>query len=428
MTIYNIETEKALLCSILVEPKVIDDVIEYVDEPECFYDSLHQKVFKAILSLYEKSEAIDLVTVVNEVGERYAVVIAELMDTVATSVNAVSYAKQVKEQYVLRKLREACSSGLEMIKKQESPVDDIASAIDTNIMMAVKGLTSYDALPISELVYQRFCKYHEDVGNGYKYEGIPTGFIDLDRLIDGFGLSENIIIAARPSMGKTALALNIARNVAEREVPVMFFSLEMKKERLVDRLLCAEAGVSPKAYRYRLLRDSDTHRLSGAMESLAKLPIEIMDGSMNTSHIRAAISRAIKKNRKMLVFIDFLTLLTDYPNLKAHERYGSIAKKVQRMAIEFNIPIVMLAQLNRKVEERSDKRPILSDLRESGNLEEAADKVIFIYRDEYYTGENKGIAEIITAKNRDGETGTVELSWTPQLMQFRNMARKEYLA
>lgn len=424
----SLDAERALLCSVLVEPRVIDDVLEHVNEPEAFHSSIHRKIFKAILTLYERNEAIDLVTVVTEVGDQHAAQVADVVNAVATSANAVSYAKKIKERYILKNLQETCNAGLEMIKEQNKPVEEIISTIDVGIAKASSGLVLNTVSPISELVFDRFQKYHNDAGDGYKYEGVKTGYIDLDNLVEGFGLSENIIIAARPSMGKTALALNIARNVAGEGIPVVFFSLEMRKERIADRLLCAEAKISPKAYRYRVLRDSDVHRLSLAMEALSKLPLEIVDGSMSTPLIRSIISKRSKKKKKMVAFIDFLTLLTDHSEKSPHERYGTIAKKIQRTAIEFNIPIVTLAQLSRKVEDRTNKRPILSDLRESGNIEEAADKVIFIYRDEYYYGsnsENRGVAEIITAKNRDGETGTVELRWTPEIMQFQNISRRD---
>ncbi len=422
------DIEKALLCSILIEPKVIDEVWEHVSS-DMFRYPIYKKVFKAITALYERGEAVDLVTVATEVGDQYITQVADITNAVATSANAASYAKKVKERYILKNLQETCNMGLEMIRAQDIPADEIISTIDVGVAKASSALISSTISPIEELVYGRFQKYHNDVGDGYEYEGIKTGYIDLDNLIDGFGLSENVIIAARPSMGKTALALNMARKIAGEGVPVVFFSLEMKKERIVDRLLCAEAGISPKAYRHRLLRESDTSKLSLAMETLSKLPIDFVDGSINTPLIRSTISRRRGEGEKMVVFVDFLTLLSDYPEKAAHERYGDIVKRLQRIAIEFNIPIVTLAQLNRKVEDRTNKRPILSDLRESGNIEEAADKVIFIYRDEYYHGsnsDNRGVAEIITAKNRDGETGTVELRWTPQIMQFQNLAKGDY--
>jgi len=414
----KLEAEKALLCSILVDPKVLNEVVEHVNHPEMFHNPLCKKIFQAVLTLHDKNEAIDFVTVANEIGEQYAVEVAKLSDVIATSYNAVSYAVQVKEQYILRELQKACRSGLEMIEKREKPVEEIISTIETEINKASKGLVSNYVTPLGELVYQRFCKYYDTTEETI----IKTGFIDFDNLIDGFNAGENIIIGARPSMGKTAFALNIARNVAGKGIPVLFFSLEMGKERLTDRLFCMEANVRLKAFRRRMLGEEDQRKLSLAMESLSKLPIEIIDGSKNTSQIRSMISKYIKNNQKMIVFIDFLTLITDYPNLEDHRRYGAIAQNLQRMAIEFNIPIVTLAQLSRKVEERKDKRPVLSDLRESGKIEEAADKVIFLYREEYYTGENKGITEVITAKNRDGEIGTIELCWIPEVMQFKNIA------
>lgn len=419
---YNIETEKALLGAILIDDRQLDVVLEHINTPEAFYKELHQKIFSVILELKNKNQMPDLVTVADRFPEAVDY-IASLASSVVTSAHAENYARQIADRYLRRKLFRACQDGAKIATDEELTAIEAAAEIDSLILKAGKTNNIKNA-NLEILVMQRYNKYLEDVQKGTHFEGLQTGFKDLDNLIDGFGLGENIILAARPSMGKTALALNIALNVAGKGIPVMFFTLEQSKERLTDRLMAMKAGISAKRMRLRLLYEAEMERLETAYNELTELPIKIFEGSMNTSQIRSALAR---QKGKYLAVIDFLTLLTDLPTLTAHERYGTIAKKIQNMALEFNVPILTLAQLSRKVEERQNKRPILSDLRESGNIEEAADKVLFIYRDEYYNAntEKKGIAEIICAKNRDGEIGTEELVWRPEVLRFGNLSRRQ---
>ena len=420
---HNIETEKALIGSLLIDEKQFDLATEHITTPDAFHDGRNKQVFQAMLNIKNKNQTIDLVTVADELPDLMQY-IAELTNTTVTSSNAEQYAKQIQDKHLRRELYRACQEGVKLAQNG-SGAREVAAEIDSIFLKATSGLSTNKMMTASELAEARFRKYLEDYANEKYFYGLPTGFVDLDNLIDGLGCGENIILAARPSMGKTALALNIALNVAKKGKEVDFFSLEMSKERVMDRLLCMEAQVPAKRMRLRQLNDEQMAKLEKAYSVIYNLPIRIHDGSMNTTQIRSALARRAKPGESLAI-VDFLTLLTDLPTLSAHERYGSVAKNMQNMAIEFNIPVMTLAQLSRKVEERTNKRPIQSDLRESGNIEEAADKIIFIYRDEYYNPDSRdaGIAEVICEKNRDGETGVVKLTWRPEVLRFGNLARE----
>ena len=418
---HNIETEKALLGSLLIDEKQFNLVTEHITTPEAFHDQRNKQIFQAMLNIKNKNQVIDLVTVADELPDQMQY-IAELTNVTVTSSHAEDYARQIQDKHLRRELYRACQDGAKLA--QENGAKDAAAEIDSLFLKATSGLSTNKMMTAAELAEARFRRYIEDCANEKYFYGLPTGFADLDSLIDGLGCGENIILAARPSMGKTALGLNVAINVAKKGKEVDFFSLEMSKERVMDRLLCMEAQVPAKKMRLRQLNDEQMAKLEKAYSVVYNLPMRIHDGSMNTTQIRSALARRAKPGESLAI-VDFLTLLTDLPTLSAHERYGSIAKAMQNMAIEFNIPVMTLAQLSRKVEERTNKRPIQSDLRESGNIEEAADKVIFIYREEYYNpdSQNKGVAEIICEKNRDGETGVVKMTWRPEVLRFGNLAR-----
>ena len=419
---HNIETEKALLGCILIDDAQLDYITEHVSTPDAFHNELNQQIFQAMLNIRQQKQTVDIVTVADKLPD-HAAYIAELTNIAVTSVNAENYAKQVRDKHFRRELFRACQQGAkEAVSIEHESAEQAAAAIDSLLLKATGGITTNKMMTAAELAGLRFNKYLDDAGAGSHFYGIQTGYKDVDALIDGLGYGESIIIAARPSMGKTALALNITLYAAKQGHPVDFFSLEMSKERVMDRLLCMEAKISAKRMRLRTLKGEEIGELERAHEMIRELPIRIYDGTMNTAQIRSALARKATPGKSLAV-IDFLTLVNDLPTLSAHERYGTIAKQMQGMAMEFYIPVVTLAQLNRKVEERSNKRPINSDLRESGNIEEAADKVIFIYRDDYYNPESKdkGVAEIICAKNRDGETGYEKLAWLPEMLRFEDM-------
>jgi replicative DNA helicase len=423
----NEKLERAVLGAVIIDDRVFDMIAEYLTI-ESFYSTKNQQVFSAMLELKTQNETIDPVILMDKLGADYAEYIATLMDEVVTTANAGSHAKMLQQKHVMRELFRACQEGVNIASDDgKYTATEAISKIDTLILNAAKHITTSSITEIADIAEKRFSKYHSDEERGYSFEGYVSGYPDLDRLIDGFALGENTVIAARPSMGKTSLALNLALNVAKKQIPVLFFSLEQNEEGITDRLLCLDAQVNNKRYRRRTLKADEKDRLSKAYANLLKLPIKIVDGSTNTSQVRSFVAKELRKNKNLFVVSDYLTLFTDFPNLSAHERYGYIAKRMQDMAKEFRIPIVTLAQLNRQLEQRNNKRPILSDLRESGNIEEAADKVLFIYRDDYYNPntDKQNIAEIICAKYRDGETGVIELYWKPEHYQFLSLAREQ---
>jgi len=420
--IHSVDTEKALLGCILVDDGQFDAVLEYISTPGAFHNELHRQIFQVMLNMRQQKQTIDIVTVADRLPD-HAAYIAEMTNAVASTANVANYAAQLRDKFHRREIYRACQQGVNAaISMEHESAEQVAAAVDSLLLKATAGITTNRMMTALELSMLRIKKYMDDLEQGRHFYGIQTGYHDVDALIDGFGFGESIIIAARPSMGKTALALNIVLNAAKDGHPVDFFSLEMSKDRVMDRLLCMEGRVNAKRMRLRKLNTEETRRLEQASGVIAELPIRIYDGSMNTAQIRSALARRATPGESMAV-VDFLTLVSDLPTLSAHERYGTIAKQLQSMATEFYIPVVVLAQLNRKVEERKEKKPINSDLRESGNIEEAADKVIFIYRDDYYNPESKdkGVAEIICAKNRDGETGYERLTWRPEVLRFEDM-------
>jgi len=415
---HNLETERALLGAILTDELQLDVVLEHVSTPEAFYSEANQHVFKIMQELKAGHQTIDLVTVADKLPQA-AQYIAELTSAVVTSAHAEDYAKQVADKYLKRELFRACEEGKKIIMSDKE-ADEVVSEVDSLLGKVGRGI-SLKGAKLSELVVQRLDKYMDDETKGIHWEGIKTGFADVDDLIDGFALGENVILAARPSMGKTSLALNIALNAAKKGTHVNFFSMEMSKERITDRLLCMEGSINAKKMRVRKLSPEEVGRIQKAEKVLQALPITIYDGSMNTSKIRSVVARS---RGNSFAVIDYLTLLADHPNLSSNERYGTIAKTIQGIGADFKIPMLTLSQLNRKPEERTNKRPMLSDLRESGDIEAAADKVLFIYRDEYYNPDTKdrGVAEVICAKNRDGETGMEKLYWRPEILKFGDIS------
>ncbi len=423
----NEKLERAVLGAIIIDDKIFDTVAEYLTV-ESFYSSKNQQVFESMTKLKTQNRTIDPAILMNELGVEYAEYIALLMDEVIITAHAEAHAKILQQKHVMRELFRACQEGVGITSGDSKySVTEAISKIDTLILNATKHITTSSITKIADIAEKRFSKYHSDEERGYSFEGYASGYPDMDNLIDGFALGESTILAARPSMGKTSLALNLVVSVAKKQIPVLFFSLEQNKEGITDRLLCLEAQVNNKRYRRRKLQDAEKDRLSKAYSSLIQLPIKIVDGSINTSQVRSFVSKELRKSKDLFVVSDYLTLFTDSPSLSAHERYGYVAKRMQDMAKEFRVPFVTLAQLNRQLEQRNDKRPVLSDLRESGNIEEAADKVLFIYRDDYYNPDTnkKNVAEIICAKYRDGGTGIVELYWQPEHYKFSNLAREQ---
>ncbi len=435
----NIEAEEAILGAILVNPVCLTKVVETI-KPESFYKPAHRYVYEAMVQLFNANERIDIVTVsdVLSFNNKLEIVggrafINDLSYKTITTSNVEYYAKVVQEKAMKRALinagSEIVTSGYELTSIEESL--DYAERLIFDL--ASQKVTS-DLTHVKDLVL----KSYEKIEYRYKHKdeliGIDTGFYDLNAMTSGLQKSDLIILAARPSMGKTAFALNIAQNVALRaKKSVAIFSLEMSKDQLMQRMLCSEAELDTQRLRTGNMHQKDWDKLAIAMNSFAEAPIYIDDtAGCNLTDLRAKCRRLAMSEKELgLIVIDYLQLMEGSSKEDRMQQISTISRGLKTLARELNVPIIALSQLSRAVESRTDKRPMLSDLRESGAIEQDADIVMFIYRDEYYKSKsededemqkaaNKGEAEIIIAKQRNGPVGTVKLLFQGSITKFKN--------
>ena len=432
----SIEAEEAVLGAILVNPISLGKIVEFI-KPESFYKPSHKIIYEAILDLYKKNEPIDIVTVseylrnnedLDSAGGR--AYINDLALNVVTTANIEFYAKIIQEKEIKRALINAGSEIVSMSYENEETNTVLDNAQKLIFNIAAERETS-ELVPIQDLVVASYEQIEDRYNNKDDLVGVTTGFYDLNALTSGLQKSDLIILAARPSMGKTALALNLAQNVAlQGKKSVAIFSLEMPKQQLVKRMLCAEAEVDTQRITSGNMQPKDWEKLVDAMTRLSDARIYIDDSSSTTAtDIKAKCRRLMMEEKELgLVVVDYLQLMegggshTDDRN----QQISAISRSLKGLARELDVPIIALSQLSRGVESRNDKRPMLSDLRDSGAIEQDADIVMFIYRDEYYNKdevENKGKAEIIIAKHRNGPTGTVELLFQSNITKFKNKTK-----
>lgn len=435
----NIEAEEAVLGAILVNPTVITKVVEFLSA-ESFYKPAHRYVYDAMLQLFNQNERIDIVSVsdVLNLNSKLELIggrafINDLSYKTITTANIEYYAKIVQEKSVKRALinagSEIVSLGYDLdstdisLNTAEKLIFDIASKKATKDMSHVRDLvlTSYEKI---EYRYN-----HRD-----ELTGVPTGFYELDNMTSGLQRSDLIILAARPSMGKTAFALNIAQNVAIRaKIPIAIFSLEMSKEQLVQRMLCSEAEVDSQKIRTGNMQRKDWDKLANAMSDISEAPIYIDDsGGCTLTDVRAKCRRLKMEEKNLgLIVIDYLQLMEGSGKEERIQQISAISRGLKTLARELDVPVIALSQLSRAVEQRKDRRPMLSDLRESGAIEQDADIVMFIYRDDYYNREDgdddapkatgkEGKSDIIIAKQRNGPVGSVELLFQSNITKFKN--------
>jgi replicative DNA helicase len=437
----NIEAEESLISAILVDNNTLLDVIEIL-APEDFYRTAHQKIYAAITDLFNKAEPIDLVTLANKLKEKghleeigSASYLARLVDTVPLAVNAQHYAKIVHDKAALRRLIEKANAIVKRCFEERGNADDVIDFAESAIFEISEKKSQQAFYPLSKIILGNIETLEENQGNRSLVTGIPTGFSRLDNLTSGFQNSDLIILAARPSMGKTALALNIARNAAvDANIPVAVFSLEMSKEQLSLRMLCSEARIDSSRLRGGFFSMEDWHRLTDAAGILSESPIYIDDSaSLSAMDIRAKARRLKMEKNIGLVIIDYLQLMQGRAGAERRDiEISEISRSLKALAKELDLPVLALSQLNRMLEQRNDKRPRLSDLRESGALEQDADVVAFIYRDEVYNKEednpNKGVAEILLSKQRNGPTGDIYLTFLNSYTRFEDLASEEVMA
>lgn len=429
----NPEAELSLLGSILIDKDAIIKVADIVSG-EDFYVTKNGKIFDAILGLYERREPIDVVTLADALtktndlkplgGSGY---LTELANSVPSSAHAAHYAKIVADKATLRRLIEAANSINNLAYEETDVLDSVLDEAEQNLFSVSQKHLKQNFTPISEVLtesFERLDGLHKDKQT---LRGVPTGYKSLDNLLAGLQKSDLIILAARPSMGKTSLALNIAQHVATKEgIPVGIFSLEMSKEQLIDRLLSSEAGIDSWKLRTGNLEDRDFEKINKAMGVLADAPIYIDDSPMaNVMEMRTKARRLQSENDLGLIVIDYLQLMSGRNNGGDNrvQEISEISRGLKGLAREINVPVIALSQLSRSVEMRSPKIPQLSDLRESGSIEQDADVVMFIYREDCYEkeSERKNIADILIKKHRNGPTGDIELFFLPEQMLFKNL-------
>ncbi|ACB86456.1 replicative DNA helicase [Natranaerobius thermophilus] len=427
----NIEAEQSVLGAMLLDGEAISSVTEFL-RPGDFYKEAHEKIFRAVVSLAENNEPVDLVTLseqlrneglLEEVGG--ASYLADLANAVPTAAHVHYYAKIVEEKSLLRQLISASTKIVSMSYEDPDEVDKILDEAEKLIFEVSQKTTTQDFVPVKEILMETFDNIENLYHNQGNVTGLPTGFIDLDQRLSGFQPSDLIILAARPSMGKTTLALNMAQHVSIRESrPVAIFSLEMSKDQLVQRMLCAEANIDAHRLRTGDLTSEDWPKLTKAIGPISEAPIFIDDtASISVMEMRAKARRLKAEHGLEAIFIDYLQLMQGHQNPENRQQeISQISRSLKSLAKELNVPVIALSQLSRAVEQRQDKRPMLSDLLESGGIEANADVVLFIYRDGYYNSESEkpNIAEVIVAKQRNGPVGTVELFFKNDFNKFLN--------
>lgn len=437
----NVEAEESIISAILIDNNTLLDVIEIL-APEDFYRSAHQKIYGAIIDLFDKTEPIDLVTLANRLKEKgqleeigSASYLARLVDTVPLAVNAQHYAKIVHDKASLRRLIEKSNAIVKRCYEERGNADDVIDFAEAAVFEITENKSQQAFYPISKIILGNIETLEEKQGNRSLVTGVPTGFSHLDNLTSGLQNSDLIILAARPSMGKTALALNIARNAAvEANIPVAIFSLEMSKEQLSLRMLCSEARIDSSRLRSGFFSMEDWRRLTDAAGLLSESPIYIDDSASLTAMDIRAKARRLKMDKNIgLVIIDYLQLMQGRASAERRDlEISEISRALKALAKELSLPVLALSQLNRMLEQRTDKRPRLSDLRESGALEQDADVVAFIYRDEVYNREednpSRGVAEILLSKQRNGPTGDVYLAFLNSFTRFENLASDDAAA
>ncbi len=430
----DIEAEQSVLGSMIIDKDAITTAVEILTEND-FYRPDHQKIFKAIAELFFKGEPVDLITLKNKLeqegifeqvgGIKY---IGTLANSVPTSAHIKKYSKIVEEKSLLRKLIKFSQTLSSMSYEANDNVETIIEFAQKSIFDIMQNRHTEEFSHIKDVLPKTFEKIEQTYNNKGETIGLATGFLDLDMKTAGLQPSDLILIAARPSMGKTAFALNIAQYVSVRNnIPIAIFSLEMSKEQLVNRILSAEAHIDAQKLRTGDLDPEDWLNIVQSMGPLSSAPIYIDDTpSITVNEVRSKCRKLKLEKGLGLVIIDYLQLMSANPNTKGDNRQqeiSEISRSLKALAREIDAPVIALSQLSRACEARADHRPMLSDLRESGAIEQDADIVAFLYRDEYYNPdtEKKGVAEVIIAKQRNGPTGTIDLMWLGKYTKFSNI-------
>jgi len=434
----NLEAEQSVLGGILIENEAINRVMEILDADD-FYRDAHCKIFNALINLSERDEPADLITLTNELrkidqldsigGASY---LASLIDSVPTAANIEYYAKIVKEKSILRKLIQTSTEIITQSYEDRGDVEVFLDEAERAIFDISEKRVRPSFYSIRDVVKESFKTIERLFQKKELVTGVPSGFKELDRMTAGFQPSDLIIIAGRPSMGKTAFCLNVAQYAAiENKIPVAIFSLEMSKEQLVIRMLCSEAHVEGTRLRTGYLNESDWPKLTIAAGNLSEAPIYIDDSAaLSVLELRAK-ARRLKSERGLgMLIVDYLQLMKGRVRVESRQQeISEISRSLKALSKELNIPVIAVSQLSRKTEERTGNKPQLSDLRESGAIEQDADLILFIYRDEVYNrsedNPNRGKAEVIIGKQRNGPIGKIELAFLDKFTTFKDLYKGE---
>ncbi len=431
---YNLEAEQSVLGSVLIDPELLTEIMNKIKSPAVFYTSQHQEIFALMLKMFSESRPIDLVTFLDEAkradifdsDQNAKAYLLHLMELVPTTANLDYYCDIVVEKFYLRNLLSAATDIASSVRESDGTATQLLDSAEQKIYDIRQGRQSSDLKPISEViigVYDDIYKMHSK--HDTKYTGLPTGFTGLDTKISGLNKSDLILIAARPGMGKTSFALNIASNVGlKTDKDVAVFSLEMSNPQLVSRMLSSDAMIMSDKLRTGHLDAEEWSRLAVSSQKLSGTSIYLDD----TAGITVAQMKAKLRRLKNLglVIIDYLQLMSSGSRVENRvQEISQITRSLKVMAKELNVPVICLSQLSRAAEQRQGHRPMLSDLRESGSIEQDADIVLFLFREDYYKeGEeeaNKNLATCIIAKNRHGETADVQLGWQGEYTRFSNV-------
>lgn len=427
------EAEKAVLGALMIDKDAITKIADIIAEGD-FYLAAHNVIFGSMLRLYEHNDPIDVLSISNALEERNqidavggATYVASLVRGVTSASNVTYYAKIIQKKAVLRRLISAAATINELGYNESEDLEKILDDAEQTLFGISQKSLKQEFTPIKKILGEAFDRLDDLHKNKGVMRGVPTGFADLDDLLSGLQKSDLIILAARPSVGKTSLALDIARQVGTiAKVPVGIFSLEMSADQLVDRMIAAEANLDLWRLRTGNLKDSDFTQINETMGKLSEAPIFIDDtSSANIMEMRTMARRLQAEHSLGLIIIDYLQLMEGRGNENRVQEISEISRGLKTLAKELNIPIIALSQLSRAVESRPDQRPRLSDLRESGSIEQDADVVMFIYREDRVNPdtENKGVAEIIVAKHRNGPVGVKQLYFHEEAASYKNLEK-----
>jgi len=433
---HNVEAEESVLGAVMLSADAAAVALETL-QPEDFYRPAHQSVFEAILSLFDGNQAIDAITVSdwlrrNDNLERVGGIafLNHLMDAVPATSNVGYYVEIVDETASRRRLMKAGSTVGQLAMQSERPVDEVLDAAEATVFAVADRRVGEGLSRLGPLLQETLEKIEEIGTQGGDITGVPTGFNGIDKKLAGLQPANLVVVAARPSMGKSALALNIAQNVAETEKPVAFFTLEMSREEVVQRLLSSMASVDSNKLRTGQLGPEMWQKLARESSKLYKMPFFVDDSSdLTVTAIRAKCRRLKRKSDLGLVVVDYLQLMQGPTRSdNRQQEIAEISRSLKNLARELHVPVIAVSQLNRQLEQRENKRPRLGDLRESGAIEQDADIVMFVYRNEYYDPDDvstKGTAEVNIAKHRAGATGLVHLSFRAEFTRFADLTRQD---